>query len=60
MDALTPSDENPGVLRTARDFLWRLLTTPYRPDLSVRTYESRAQTQENANAQRNGRRARRN
>jgi hypothetical protein len=50
MDAPTSSDDNPGVLRTARDFLWRLLTTPYRPEPELRTYESRAQTQENANA----------
>jgi LssY C-terminus len=50
MDASISSDDNPGVLRTARDFLWRLLTTPYRPEPELRTYESRAQSQENANA----------
>lgn len=30
--------------------LWRLLTTPYRPEPTHRTFESRGQTQENAKA----------
>ena len=34
-----------------RSLLWRLLTTPYRPEPTLRTFESRAQTQENAKAQ---------
>ena len=39
------------MLRTLRTYLWRLLTTPYSPDPSLRTFMSRAQTQENSKAQ---------
>ena len=39
------------MLRTLRTYLWRLLTTPYTLEPTLRTFESRAQTQENSNAQ---------
>ncbi len=34
-----------------RNFLWRLIATPYHPDATLQSFVSRAQTQENANAQ---------
>jgi hypothetical protein len=39
------------VILSIHGFLWRLLTTPYHPDATLRTFDSRAQTQENAKAQ---------
>ena len=39
------------VIASLRATLWRLLTTPYTPDPTLRTFASRAQTQENASAQ---------
>jgi hypothetical protein len=39
------------VLLALRATLWRLLTTPYTPEPKLRTFESRAQTQENSNVQ---------
>jgi len=39
------------VILAVRSILWRLLTTPYRPEPTLRTFESRAQTQENSKAQ---------
>jgi hypothetical protein len=42
MDALAAGDENSGVLYTLRNTLWRLLTTPYTPGPTLRTFESRA------------------
>lgn len=50
MDALAACDENSGVLYTLRNTLWRLLTTPYTPDPALRTFESRAQTLDDAKA----------
>ncbi len=39
------------MLFNLRATLWRILATPYRPDATLRTFESRAQTQQNAKAQ---------
>ncbi|HVT27046.1 MAG TPA: hypothetical protein VHE81_03420, partial [Lacipirellulaceae bacterium] len=39
------------MLFAIRTTLWRLLTTPYTPEPTLRTFEPRAQTQENAKAQ---------
>src|SRR5439155_15533285 len=51
IDGRTTRDENFTVLLALRATLWRLLTTPYTPEPTLRTFESRAQTQENSNAQ---------
>src|SRR4051812_20677225 len=51
MDADSARDENCYVLFTIGTRLWRLITTPYRPEPTLRTFESRAQTQENSKAQ---------
>jgi LssY C-terminus len=50
MDGPTPGDQNRGVLLSLKSILWRLLTTPYRPEPTLCTFASRAQTQENAKA----------
>ncbi len=50
LDVLTTRDENPYVFLALRDTLWRLLTTPYRPEPTLRTFASCAQTQENVKA----------
>jgi hypothetical protein len=50
MDALAAGDENSGVIYALRATLWRLLTTPYTPDPTLRTFAARAQTQEDAKA----------
>jgi LssY C-terminus len=39
------------VISSIRNFLWRLLTTPYHPKPTLCTFAARAQTQENAKAQ---------
>jgi hypothetical protein len=51
LDGLSARDENSSVILAVRATLWRLLTTPYNPEPTLRTFASRAQTQENANAQ---------
>ncbi len=51
MDALRFGRQNFGVIYHLRSTLWRLLTTPYSPDPEFRAWESRAETQENANAE---------
>jgi hypothetical protein len=51
MDRALPSNDNPCVIVALRAIVWRLLTTPYRPEPGLRTFESRAQTQENSRAQ---------
>lgn len=51
MDAHSARDENCSVVFTIRTRLWRLITTPYRPEPTLRTFQSRAQTQENSQAQ---------
>ena len=51
MDVPTAGGQNFGVIYNVRTTLWRLLTTPYSPDSSCRTYAERSQTQENASAQ---------
>lgn len=50
MDAWAAGDENSDVIFDLRATLWRLLTTPYTPDPTLRTFASRAQTQENDRA----------
>jgi hypothetical protein len=50
MDASATAGENFGVIDSLRATLWRLLTTPYTPDPTLRSFTSRAQTQENASA----------
>jgi hypothetical protein len=39
------------VLTSIKHLLWRLLATPYHPDPALQSFVTRAQTQENANAQ---------
>jgi hypothetical protein len=39
------------VLSSIKHFLWRLIATPYRPDPAIQSFASRAQTQDNTNAQ---------
>jgi len=51
MDASPPRSDNPGVIFAVRALLWRLLTTPYQPEPTLRTFDARAQTQHNAKAQ---------
>src|SRR5262245_45769088 len=40
-----------GVTLTLQSRLWRLVATTYRPNPTLRSFESRAQAQENASAQ---------
>ena len=51
IDGSTAPGENPDVISGIRAILSRLFTTPYRPEPSLRTYTSRAQTQESSKAQ---------
>jgi hypothetical protein len=51
MDGSAACGENSCVLTKLRAILWRFLTTPYRPEPALRTFTSRAQTQENSKAQ---------
>lgn len=51
LDGTRLRDENSGVKLVVGSTLWRLLTTPYHPEPTLRTFASRAQTQENATAQ---------
>src|SRR5262249_54837508 len=50
LDGPPARDENLNVLLALRSILWRLITTPYRPDPTLRTFVERAQTQENEKA----------
>jgi hypothetical protein len=50
VDGLTIDGQNLYVIFTFRTHLWRLLTTPYSPEPTLRTFEPRAQTQENSKA----------
>lgn len=45
------AEENRSVISAIRHRIWRLLTTPYSPDPTLRTFTARAETQQNANAE---------
>src|SRR3954463_13467556 len=51
MDGPTTPDENFIVLSAFSTTLWHLITTHYTPEPTLRTFASRAQTQENSQAQ---------
>jgi hypothetical protein len=51
LDHLLTCDDNLGVIFALQTTLWRLLTTSYRPEPTLRTFVSRAQTQHNAKAE---------
>ena len=51
IDHLSRHSQNQIVITPSKIFPWRLLTTRYRPDPTLRAFLSRAQTQENTNAQ---------
>ncbi len=51
LDGPTTRGENLDVILAVRAILWRLLTTPYTPEPTLRTFVPRAQTQENAKTQ---------
>ena len=50
MDFPTFRNENPNVIFIVRSILRHLFITPYRPEPTLRTFASRAQTQESAKA----------
>jgi hypothetical protein len=50
LDDCRRESENLDVFHALRATVWRFLTTPYAPDPTLRTFELRAQTQENATA----------
>jgi hypothetical protein len=50
MDGPPTWGENSGVVFALSAILWRVLATPYRPEPTLRTFASRAQTQENSKA----------
>ena len=51
LDAPPSRGENRNVILALRTRLWHLITTPYTPEPTLRTFSSRAQTQENSKAQ---------
>jgi LssY-like putative type I secretion system component LssY len=51
LDGLTTAEQNLSVVLKLRATMWRLLTTPYSPEPTLRTFASRAETQENSKAQ---------
>jgi len=51
LDGPATGGENFCVLSALQATLWRLMTTPYTPEPTLRAFASRAQTQENAKAQ---------
>src|SRR5262245_61925164 len=51
LDFPTTCNENLGVILLVRAIFRHLFITPYQPEPSLRTYESRAQTQESSKAQ---------
>lgn len=50
LDGASARGENRGVIYALRSMLWRLMTTPYRPEPTLSSFESRSQSQENAKA----------
>jgi hypothetical protein len=51
MDRPAAEGENPCVLFALPRILWHILSTPYKPEPTARTFASRVQTQENAKVQ---------
>ncbi len=51
LDGLAIRRQNLCVVHTVRARFWRLLTTPYSPEPTLRTFAARAQTQENSKSQ---------
>ncbi len=51
VDVSSTNNENQRVTFSLRTRFWRLITTPYSPEPTLRTFDSRTETQENSNAQ---------